>query len=72
MNWRLDFGQIEVVDDAVAEVLRHKTVTQRLAMVFAAHRMARMLIEGSLRSTHPDWSEDQIRSQASRRLLGTK
>ena len=71
MKWRLDFGQIEVVDDAVADILRRKTVTERVAMVFAAHRMARGLIEGSLRTDHPDWPDDRIRREASRRLLGT-
>ncbi len=38
IKWRLDAGQIEVVDDAVAEVLRRHTLTQRVAMVLAANR----------------------------------
>ncbi|NOZ20726.1 MAG: hypothetical protein GXP25_06510 [Planctomycetes bacterium] len=33
MKWRLDLGQIEVVDDAVADALREKTPGQRMAMV---------------------------------------
>mgnify|MGYP003416368647 FL=1 len=31
---RLDKGQIEVVDDAMAEVLRHKTPAERIHIGF--------------------------------------
>jgi hypothetical protein len=33
MRWRLDDGQIEVIDEAQAKVLRAKTPAQRVAMV---------------------------------------
>jgi hypothetical protein len=60
MKWRLDPGQIEVVDPAVAAVLRRKTVTERVAMILEANQTMRRLIEGPLRSRHPDWSEEQF------------
>jgi hypothetical protein len=73
MRWRLDAGQIEVVDDAVAAVLRGKTVAQRVAMTLSSHRTARLLMGGSIRSCHPEWTEEQIQCEVSRRmLLGTK
>lgn len=70
MKWRLDPGQIEVVDDAVAEVLRKKTSGQRMAMVGEAWESARAWIEGSVRSQHQDWSEEQIMAQVRWRLTG--
>ncbi len=72
MQYRLDDGQIEVVDDAIAEILRRKTPTERVAMIFAANRTMRLLIEGHLRSYHPDWDDGRIRAEIARRMsLGT-
>jgi len=70
MKWRLDPGQIEVVDDAVADVLRSKTIAQRVEMVFAANRTMRLRIEGHLRTEHPDWSDEQVLAEVARRMLG--
>lgn len=69
MKWRLDEGQIEVVDDAVAEILRHKTPAERVEMIFAANRTMRLLIEGGLRSRHGDWAGARISAEVARRML---
>ncbi len=66
---RLDEGQIEVVDEAVAEILRKKTPGQRMSMVADAWDFAREWIESGLRSNHPDWDESDVRKELSRRLL---
>jgi len=72
MKYRLDDGQIEVVDDMVAEVLRRKTTAQRGTMVGECNRTMRLLIAGHLRTEHPDWNDAQIESEVARRiLLGT-
>ena len=55
----------------MAAVLRGKTVAERLRMPFDANRTARLLIEGSLRTRHPDWTGFQIRQEIARRMLGT-
>jgi hypothetical protein len=70
IKWRLDAGQIEVVDEAIAQVLREKTPTERIEMVLAANRTMRLVIEGSLRSRHPDWNNDQIKKEVARRMSG--
>ncbi|MHC4876295.1 MAG: hypothetical protein ACYTGL_07340 [Planctomycetota bacterium] len=70
MKWRLDHGQIEVVDDAIADVLRQKTHAQRVAMVSDAHETARQLVTGGVRDQHPDWNEEQVQAEVARRLLG--
>ena len=72
MKWRLDKGQIEVVDDAMAEVLRRKTPAERVEMALAANRLVRLRIEGHLRTMHPDWDDGQVQAEIARRmLLGT-
>ena len=69
MKWRLDPGQIEVVDDAVADVLRRKTPAQRVEMMRAANRTMRLLIAGHVRTRHPDWTDDAVAAEVARRML---
>jgi len=69
MKWRLDDGQIEVVDEAVAEILRRKTPAERLAMVFNCNRTMRLLIAGGACNQHPDWTDEQVKAEVARRML---
>ena len=68
MKHRLDPGQIEVVDDALAQVLRRKTTWERIGMVFSADRTARLVLEGSIRTRHPDWDDPQVAREVVRRM----
>jgi len=68
-GWRLDDGQIEVVDPLIADVLREKSPTERAAMIFDANRTVRRLIAGQLRTDHPDWSDEEISAEVARRML---
>lgn len=68
MKWRLDKGQIEVVDDAVAEALRRKTPAERVEMALAANRLVRLRIEGHLRTLHPDWDDARLQAEVARRM----
>jgi hypothetical protein len=70
MKWRLDPGQIEVVDDAVAEILRRKTPGERMAMVGDMWRFARIWVEAAIRSEHPEWDDATVSAAAARRLNG--
>ena len=63
-----EYSRIEVVDEAVAAVLRMKTPADRVAMIEDANRFARSLIAGHLKTQHPNWSIDQIRSEVARRI----
>ena len=64
----LTLNQIEVVDDDVAEILRRKTFAERVAMISGAHRTMRLIIEGSIRTDHPDWDSEQVRAAVARRM----
>jgi hypothetical protein len=63
-----DISRLEVLDDAMAEVLRRKTPAERLGIAFGLWRSARRMLTSMLRSMHPDWSEDQVNREVARRL----
>ncbi len=59
---------VELLDEAIVEVLRRKTPAERLAMVFAANRTMRLRLEGHLRSCHPDWNDQAVMQEIARRM----
>ena len=64
----MDPGQIEVMDDAMVEVLRQMSGEQRLRIASGMFASARRTIMHVLRTQHPDWSEEQVIREAARRL----
>ena len=68
-GFRLDDGQIEVVDPFVAECQRKKTFFERMEKFFEANRTMRLRIAEHLRTRHTDWSEGQIQTEVARRWL---
>ena len=70
MKYRLDDGQIEVVDDAIAEILRRKTPAERVEMICHCNEMMRTAIRGCLKTFHPDWDDARIEAEVARRMLG--
>jgi hypothetical protein len=65
---RLDRGQIEVVDDAMAEVFRRKTPAERIGMGFALWTSVRGMLITHLKRTHPEWSTEMVEKEVVRRL----
>lgn len=65
---RLDSGQIEVIPDEMARVLRAKTGAERLKIASGMFASARKLIQARVRSQHPDWTDQQINTETARRL----
>ncbi len=59
---------IEILDEPMIAILREKTPAQKVAMIAAAHRTARMLARAGARSLHPDWSKEQIQAEVLRRM----
>jgi hypothetical protein len=59
---------IESPDDAMADVYRSKTPLERLRVAFGLWTSTRILLEGILRSQHPDWEDRTIRAEAARRM----
>jgi Rv0078B-related antitoxin len=67
---RLDPGQIEVVDEAVAAILRMKTPAERIALASAAHRTARQILTARISSEHAAWTDEKVQQEVARRLTG--
>ena len=65
---RLDPGQIEVVDDAMAEILRRKTPAERIQIGFGLWTSARNMLMTYIRTIHPEWNNDRIEKEVARRL----
>lgn len=66
---RLDAGQIEVVDDAMAEVLRMKRPSERIRIGFAIWESAHAMLTTYLKRRHPDWDSKRVESEVSGRFL---
>ena len=65
---RLDRGQIEVVDDAVAEILRCKTPAERIRIGFDMWTSARNMLLAHLKTSHPEWNKERLEKEVAQRL----
>ena len=57
MSRVVDPRNLESIDDSLADVLRHKTPAEKVEMIVAANRTARILAAAGIRHLHPDWDE---------------
>jgi len=62
-------GQIEVIDDELAVILRQMPPSERIRMAADANDTARALSAAGIRFQHPDWSEVQVQHEVARRML---
>jgi hypothetical protein len=69
MSQPVDPRNIEVVDDALAAVLRQKTPAERIAMASDANETARKMAAAGIRHDHPDWTQRDIEREVARRML---
>ena len=67
-DFRLDRGQIEVVDDQIAEVLRNKTPAERIRIGFSLWTSARNMLLAHLKRTHTEWNGDRLNREVAGRL----
>lgn len=65
---RLDDGQIEVVDDVMAEIYKKRLPMERLQIAFGLWRSARLQLFNCIRSLHPGWDEEHIQREVVRRI----
>jgi hypothetical protein len=59
---------IEVVEPAMAAILRQKTEAERLRIGWGMWRSARDMLRCLLRSEHRDWTEADVQRETARRL----
>ena len=60
--------RLEMLDEAMIDVLRLKTPADRLALSNGMWRSARQMIEAMLIKEHPDWSVKAIQNAVATRL----
>ena len=60
--------QLEVVDHAMAAVLRQKTEAERLQIAWGLWRSARSMLINLMQAEHPDWSEAAVNREVARRM----
>ncbi|MEX2092152.1 MAG: hypothetical protein WD971_05715 [Pirellulales bacterium] len=70
MRRTIDPNNIEVVDDQLTEVLQGKTPGEKVQMVAAANRTARLVAAAGIRFQHPEWNELQVQAEVIRRVCG--
>lgn len=61
-------GQIGVVDDAMAEILRQKTPAERIQIGLKMWTSGRKMLTAHLKKTHPEWGDMQISQEMAKRL----
>ncbi len=65
---RPDRRNLESLEDAMAAVYRGKTPRERLRIAFDLWTSTRNLLEGILRSQHPDWDNQKVQAEVARRM----
>jgi hypothetical protein len=60
--------RFEVVDDAMAAVLREKTEQERLEIGFEMWRFAQTMIREIVKAEHPDWTDEEVERQVAKRM----
>jgi len=51
---------LEMMDDAMADILRQKSPLERLQIAGRMWKSARVMLRGSIRTFPPDWTEEQV------------
>ncbi len=69
MARQLDPRQVEVLDDVMAEILRHKGPQDRLRIGFELWTSAHKMLMTHIRHSHPDWDDRAVEREVARRLL---
>jgi hypothetical protein len=64
----IDWRRIEVTQPHIVELLRKKTPAQRVLLGMETTQFVRERVLCHLRSSHPDWSDDQVNDEWRRRL----
>lgn len=58
----------ELMDDAMAEVYRQKSLAERTMIGSRMWMSARSILRGSIRTLHPDWTEERVNREIACRI----
>lgn len=68
MTRQLDPKQVEVPDEAMAEILRRKLPEDRLRIGFNIWVSAHNMLMTHIRHSHPDWDLKAVEKEVARRM----
>jgi hypothetical protein len=68
----INLERIELVDEEMASHLRSLSGAQRLRIASGMLASARRMLSSHLIATHPDWDEQRLQHEVSRRLSGAR
>lgn len=60
---------VEVVDARVAAILRRKSPSDCVEMIFESSRLAREMMSSRIRTEYPNWTVDEVNKEVARRIL---
>ena len=61
-------ANVEVVDDAIAAILRAKSGAEKIRMVAGGWPLLRAMHACQVRRAHPNWDEALVQAETSRRM----
>lgn len=61
---------VRLLDERQAAIYRTWTPAQRMKAADDQMRFYRSMMAGVIRGEHPDWSDEEVRREIARRLLG--
>lgn len=61
-------SEFELMDDAMADVLRSKSEVQRLRIAARMWQSARAILRGAIRTEHPDWDQSKVNREIADRI----
>jgi hypothetical protein len=64
----MNIDRIEIIDDAMVDVLKKKLPHERLQIAFGLWKSARYQLLNNLRTLHPDWDDDRIKNEVAKRM----
>jgi len=64
----MNLDRIEIMDRDMAKVLATKTEAERLQISWGMWRSVRRMLTRLITSENPDWSEQQVQEEVSRRM----
>lgn len=67
----IDPRRIELLDPAMKAMLRDKTPAECIRMVAECNRSARLRMAGHVKTTHPEWTNEQIQAEVVRWLMSS-
>jgi len=60
--------RVEVVDDAIAAILRTKSFAEKLRMIAGGWPLLRAMHACQVRRDHPEWDEERVQAETSVRM----